>query len=89
MTTAATFSVAAKKLSEYLTQWFFNLPQSIALENAYNFVGVQQTASMKEIMRQYRKRAKKLHPDVKDGSAEEFLKLETAMELIKASHVEK
>lgn len=78
-------SRAAREISEYLTEWLFDLPPTVALEKAYQLFGVKKNASMKEIKSKFRERAKKLHPDVPGGSHEEFLKLEIAIELIKTA----
>ncbi|CAF4568561.1 unnamed protein product, partial [Didymodactylos carnosus] len=60
----------AAKLSEYLTGKFFDLPKSVALENAYKTLGLTHSCSNGEINSAYHRLALKHHPD-KGGSKED------------------
>lgn len=50
--------------------------------NLYEILGVPVDASHQEIKSAYRKKAKKLHPDMPGGSKEEFQKLQHAWEIL-------
>lgn len=76
--------VSAGILSDYLTQWIFGLPPTVALENAYNFLGVSPYCTNEEVNKVYHQLALKYHPD-KGGSTEQFLRLQISVALIKQS----
>ncbi|KAE9548405.1 hypothetical protein FO519_008386 [Halicephalobus sp. NKZ332] len=77
-----TGSILAEKLIDMLTTKIFDLPKDVAVENAYNYLGVSHRASDKEVNDGYKKLCLKHHPD-KGGSREEFIKLQSYMGLIK------
>jgi len=52
-------------------------------DNPYTILGVTKDATDAEIKRVYRKLAKKLHPDMKDGKVEEFRLLKESYEILK------
>ena len=79
-----TSATAANKISDWLTQKLFNLPKGAALENAYNFLGLEYGASNDEINSTFRQLALKYHPD-KGGSYDDWHKLQVAMAIIKLS----
>lgn len=63
-------------------EWLFGKPKNEALKNAYDFLGVTETASKKEVNAAFRKLALKHHPD-RGGSVEEFYLLQFNMAVIK------
>jgi len=75
-------SIGASALSEWLTEYFFDLPKSIAVENAYKFLQLSPSCSNTEINGRYRKLALQFHPD-KGGNAEDFHKLQVSVAIIK------
>jgi hypothetical protein len=75
-------SFAASALSEWLTKYFFNLPKSVALENAYRFLNLSPSHSNSEINERYRALALQYHPD-KGGKVEDFHKLQVSVAIIK------
>jgi hypothetical protein len=75
-------SVGASALAEWLTKHFFNLPKSIAVENAYKFLKLSPCHSNTEINERYRTLALQFHPD-KGGNAEDFHKLQVSVAIIK------
>ena len=77
-------SAAISVLSDYLTQKIFGIPKEKALENAYNFLDVNMTASNHDINTAFRKLCLKYHPD-KGGNIDEFLKLQFHMTVIKGA----
>jgi len=76
-------ATAAQALSERLTSSLFGIPQSEALEKAYNYFGVNMNSSNSEINASFRALCLKHHPD-KGGSTEEFHFVQTNMAIIKA-----
>lgn len=77
-------SQLSQGLIDSLTQDLFDLPPDVAVENAYNFLGVSPSASNNEINRNYRRLALEHHPD-RGGNQDEFIKLQVMMEVIRAS----
>ncbi len=75
-------SITAQTLCEMLTAWAFGLPQTEALENAYNFLGVSYTASINEINSRYRHLCLAYHPD-KGGDPEKWVRLQYSMAIIR------
>ncbi|CAF0883504.1 unnamed protein product [Adineta steineri] len=80
-------SAVIGKISERLTCKFFDLPKTVALENAYKTLGLTQSSSNGEINSAYRRLALICHPD-KGGSAEAWSELETALALIRQAREE-
>uniref|UniRef100_A0A914PNV7 J domain-containing protein n=1 Tax=Panagrolaimus davidi TaxID=227884 RepID=A0A914PNV7_9BILA len=78
-------SITAAHFSEEFTEWFFDLPKTEALENAYNFLGVHHTESNAEINRAFRSLSMIYHPDRRSGSEERFMELQIYMAIIKAA----
>lgn len=52
------------------------------MRNFYEILGVQQNATLAEIRRAYRKKAKELHPDITGSDAEAFRELVKAYETL-------
>lgn len=75
---------AANVLIDRITQWLFNLPKEEALENAYRFFGLTQSASNHDINIKYRAKCLETHPD-KGGSHDEFTFVQYNMAVIKAA----
>lgn len=50
---------------------------------AYETLGLEQTADSEAVRRRYRERAKRLHPDGEDGDEEDFKRLNEAYEVLK------
>lgn len=73
----------AGALSCWLTEHIFDLPPTVALEKAYRYLGVSHHCSNDEINKAYRRLALQCHPD-KGGKAEDFVKLNTQVAIIKA-----
>jgi hypothetical protein len=73
----------AGALSCWLTEHIFDLPPTVALEKAYRYLGVSHHCSNDEINTAYRRLALQCHPD-KGGKAEDFVKLNTQVAIIKA-----
>lgn len=80
-------SAAASAFSEWLTSYFFNLPKSVALENAYRFLDLPSSCSNGDINTRYRTLALESHPD-KGGNAEDFHKLQISVAIIKQARGE-
>ncbi|KAH3698288.1 uncharacterized protein LOC127862553 [Dreissena polymorpha] len=76
--------ITAQMLKSKLKQWIFGCSKEKALEQAFTFVGLQATATNKEINSRYRKLARKYHPD-KKGELEKWIQLQYSMELIRES----
>ncbi len=72
----------AQLIVDRLTQTLFGLPKSEALENAYNYLGVNMKASNNEINNAFRRLCKQHHPD-KGGDKDEFLVLQCHMAVIR------
>lgn len=77
-------STAAAALSRWLTEYFFDLPPTVALEKAYEFLGLKASSTNAEINTQFKKLALIYHPD-KGGSAQDFHKLQVSVAIIKES----
>ena len=73
-----------KEVAEKATCKIFNVPQSAALDNAYNYLGVDQHSSNETINRAYRNKARLTHPD-QGGSHEAFLDLQCHMGIVKVA----
>ncbi|CAF1516095.1 unnamed protein product [Rotaria magnacalcarata] len=73
---------AASQLSKRLTEKLFNLPRSVALENAYRYFGLTQSCSNGDINAAYKRLALVKHPD-KGGSKEDFFELQVSLAIIK------
>jgi hypothetical protein len=80
-------STAANLLIDRWTQSLFGIPKEEALENAFNFLGVNVTASNNEVNTAYRKLCLKHHPD-KGGKVEDFYSIQVYMGVIKAARGE-
>ncbi|CAF1102871.1 unnamed protein product [Adineta steineri] len=77
---AGFFGVSA--LAEWLTEYFFDVPKSVAVENAYNFLTLPQSCSNDGINTRYRALALRYHPD-KGGNPQDFHKLQISVAIIK------
>ena len=77
-------SECAAIVSDWITAKLFDLPKSVALENAYNFLGVHHSTSTIDLNKRFRELCLIYHPD-KGGKAEDFHKLQYAWAVIKAS----
>ncbi|CAF3363750.1 unnamed protein product [Rotaria socialis] len=75
-------SVGASALMQWLTEYFFDVPKSVSVENAYNFLTLPLSCSNDEINRRYRTLALQYHPD-KGGNAADFHKLQISVAIIK------
>jgi len=75
-------SSALGSLSDWATQFFFDVPKNVAAENAYNYLEVSQTASNDEINKSYKRLCLRYHPD-KGGSDEAFHKLQLSLEVVR------
>jgi hypothetical protein len=75
-------SCGASTLSGWLTEHFFDLPKSVALENAYKFLNLLPSCSNTEINGRYKTLALQYHPD-RGGKAEDFHKLQVSVAIIK------
>lgn len=75
----------ANALADRLTQTIFDLPKSVALENAYRYLGLPQTASNDDINKRFRTQALTHHPDKEGGSDEKFQLLQSHVGVIKAA----
>jgi hypothetical protein len=71
-------------LCDWATQKIFDLPKTVALENAYIFLGLQNGASNNEINSSFRHLALMYHPD-KGGNYDDWHKLQFSMAIIKMS----
>jgi hypothetical protein len=77
-------SALATKLSEWLTQYFLNLPQYTVLENAYKFLELECGASNEKINSSFARKASEYIPD-KGENDENWFKLQYHMSVIKLS----
>jgi hypothetical protein len=77
-------SALATKLSEWLTQYFFNLSQYTVLENAYKFLELECGASNEKINSSFARKASEYIPD-KGENDENWFKLQYHMSVIKLS----
>lgn len=75
----------ANLLCDLLTQKIFDLPKTVALENAYRFLQLSPKASNDEINKQFRKLAPQYPPDKQGGSNEQFQLLQSHVGVIKAA----
>jgi len=57
--------------------------KDVALENAYQYLGVCPSDPNEKIKHAYRQLARKLHPDKPGGNAEDFLYLQYCVEIIR------
>ena len=73
---------AANIFMDRINQWLFGLPKDVALENAYNYFGLNMTASTNELNTAYRKRCLETHPD-KGGNDADFQFVQLNMGVIK------
>ncbi|CAF0736822.1 unnamed protein product [Didymodactylos carnosus] len=81
-------SSGAAALSKWLTEYFFDLPPTAALEKAYKFLDLKPSCTNSEINSAFRSMALKYHPDKEGGSAEDFHKLQVAVAIIKQARGE-
>ncbi|OQV16091.1 hypothetical protein BV898_09727 [Hypsibius exemplaris] len=81
-------SSVANVVIDRITQSLFGVPKDIALENAYNFIGVKMTASNHDINQKYYALSRKCHPDRQNGNTEDFQILQFNMAVIKAARGE-
>ena len=70
-----------------LTQTIFDIPQSEALENAYNYLGVDKSSSNAEVNKAFRQLCLTHHPD-KGGEKDEFIFLQCHMAVIRQARGE-
>ena len=63
------------QLSDWMTLKIFRLPKSVALENAFRFMGLPQDASNNEINSKYKGLCLRYHPD-RGGRTEDFQKIQ-------------
>jgi len=75
-------------LARYITQQIFGIPEDEALENAYNFLGLESDAENNEINYAFRRLCLKHHPDRPKGNADKFIKLQVNLQIIKTSRGE-
>uniref|UniRef100_A0A914UMB6 J domain-containing protein n=1 Tax=Plectus sambesii TaxID=2011161 RepID=A0A914UMB6_9BILA len=75
-------------LINMLSQELFDTPNDEALENAYNILNVNRRSTDDEINNAFYSLSVKYHPD-KGGSYQDFVKLQTCMEIIKVARGEK
>lgn len=80
-------SICAHTLDDNLTQWIFGLPKSVALENAFNFLGISATASNSDINSRYRKLSLKYHPD-RGGNRDDWTRLQYSLAIIREAREE-
>lgn len=76
-------AVTAGAVADWLTKTIFNLPKDVAIEKAYYYFGLSQSASNQDINEVYRRLCLQHHPDKRGGSAEKFLELQSNMGIIK------
>ena len=72
------------KLSFIFSETLFDLPKDDALDECYRTLGVEHSSSNGEITKAYRTLSLKNHPD-KGGNKETFLKINAAVEVIRAA----
>ncbi|CAF1539198.1 unnamed protein product [Didymodactylos carnosus] len=75
-------TVGAAALSKWLTEYFFDLPPTVALEKAYSYLDLKARCTNTDINSAFKKLALEYHPD-KGGSTEDFHKLQYAVAIIK------
>jgi DnaJ domain len=75
-------SITAEKCIDWLTQKIFDLPQDVAVERAYDYLGVKPSASNSDINAAFRRLCLLYHPD-KGGNKEKFFELQSNMSIIK------
>jgi hypothetical protein len=75
---------AAGFLSKWLTEYIFDLGPHVALDKAYEFLGVSHHCSNHEMNQAYHRLARVHHPD-KGGNVETFQKLNYHVAIIKAA----
>jgi len=81
-------SIVGKDLADNWTLHIFNIPKDEALENAYNYLGVEKDATNYEISSAFRRLALRHHPDRPTGNTKEFLKLQIHLQIIKTARGE-
>ncbi|XP_072021719.1 uncharacterized protein [Amphiura filiformis] len=85
---AMSASTATHTLCDKLTQWFFELPKSEALEAAYNFLSVSPTVSNSEINSRYRHLSLTHHPD-RGGDPDSWTQLQYSLAVIREARGER
>ena len=70
-----------------LTEFLFDLPRDVALEESYNYLGVTKSSSNNEVNKAFRNLCLKHHPD-KGGDVSEFISLQSHMAIIKQARGE-
>ena len=60
----------------------------MALEHAYNYLGITHKASNDEVNKAYKKLCLELHPDKEGGDEEEFKKLQIYISIISVARGE-
>ena len=75
----------ANVIIDRLTQTIFGIPQSEALENAYNYLGVEMSASNSDINTAFHRMCLQYHPDRPTGNNDEFIVLQCHMAVIRQS----
>ena len=74
-------SSVAAKISQFCSEWFFDLPKTAALEKAYAYLEVHHSVDNSAINQAYRRLALKYHPD-KGGRNEDWLDLQISLQTI-------
>lgn len=75
-------AAAANILIDKLTRNIFDLPKTVAEENAYEYLGVSSSASNSDVNAAFWELCRKHHPD-KGGDEEEFKILQAHMAIIR------
>lgn len=82
------FPVQAAEQKHYFKYWKGGSLVEIQVDEHFERLGLEPTASLKEIKKAYRKKAMKTHPDRfpndREKKAEEFKKLQTSLDIAKA-----
>uniref|UniRef100_A0A914PNM5 J domain-containing protein n=1 Tax=Panagrolaimus davidi TaxID=227884 RepID=A0A914PNM5_9BILA len=74
-------AISGDALTNLLTEKLFDLPKTVALEEAYKFLGINHRATDEEVRSAYKKKLLTCHPD-KGGSQELFLRLQSCLGVI-------
>lgn len=77
-----------EKFCERVIARIFDLPKEVAVEKAYNFLGVTHRSSDHEVMAAYRALCLRHHPDKPGGNTDTFQILQIHMALIRCSKME-